>query len=117
MIVLCNSSEERDIVIGYLAIKKGIEFQPENLPKETCFVIETERNIVVTDKPQYIFFHQHRTDDSIIMFNKFVKEIMLGHIIKLTAKNHILKSAINTYRDVAKRQNDQVKIFQEIFKL
>lgn len=117
MIVLCNNSEERDTVIGYLVIKKGIDFQPEILPKEACFVIETERGIVVTDKPQYIAYHQGKTGDSITTFTKFVKEIMLGHIIKLTAKNGILKAAVNTYHGVAKRQNDQVKVFQEIFKL
>lgn len=117
MIVLCNNSEERDTVIGYLVIKKSIEFQPENMPKEACFVIETERGIVVTDKPQYIAYHQGKTGDSITTFTKFVKQIMLGHIIKLTAKTKILKSAVNTYRGVAKRQNEQVQIFQEIFKL
>ena len=117
MIVLCNNSEERDTVIGYLVIKKSIEFQPEILPKEACFVIETERGIVVTDKPQYIAYHQSKTGDSITTFTKFVKQIMLGHIIKLTAKTKILKSAVNTYRGVAKRQNEQVQIFQEIFKL
>lgn len=117
MIVLVNNSEERDIVINYLNIKKGIDFQPENMPKEACFVIETERGIVVTDKPQYIAYHQGKTGDSITTFTKFVKQIMLGHIIKLTAKTKILKSAVNTYRGVAKRQNEQVKIFQEIFKL
>lgn len=117
MIVLCNNSEERDVVINYLNIKKGIEFQPENMPKEACFVIETERGIVVTDKPQYIAFHQGKTGDSITTFTKFVKQIMLGHIAKLTAKNGILKAAVNTYRGVAKRQNEQVQIFQEIFKL
>ena len=117
MIVLVNNSEERDIVINYLNIKKGIEFQPENMPKEACFVIETERGIVVTDKPQYIAYHQGKTGDSITTFTKFVKEIMLGHIIKVTAKNGVLKAAINTYRGVAKRQNDQVKIFQQVFKL
>ena len=117
MIVLCNNSEERDTVIGYLVIKKGIDFQPENMPKEACFVIETERGIIVTDKPQYIAYHQGKTGDSITTFTKFVKEIMLGHIIKLTAKNGVLKAALNTYRGVAKRQNEQVKIFQEIFKL
>lgn len=117
MIVLCNNSEERDVVIGYLVVKKGIDFQPENMPKEACFVIETERGIVVTDKPQYIAYHQGKTGDSITTFIKFVKQIMLGHIIKLTAKTKILKSAVNTYRGVAKRQNEQVQIFQEIFKL
>ena len=117
MIVLCNNSEERDTVIGYLVIKKSIDFQPENMPKEACFVIETERGIVVTDKPQYIAYHQGKTGDSITTFTKFVKQIMLGHIIKLTAKTKILKSAVNTYRGVAKRQNEQVQIFQEIFKL
>ena len=117
MIVLVNNSEERNIVINYLNIKKGIEFQPENMPKEACFIIETERGIVVTDKPQYIAYHQGKTGDSITTFTKFVKEIMLGHIIKLTAKNGLLKATLNNYRDVANRQNEQVKIFQEIFKL
>lgn len=117
MIVLVNNSEERDIVINYLCVKKDINFTPENMPKDACFVIETERGIVVTDKPQYIAYHQGKTGDSITTFTKFVKEIMLGHIIKLTAKNGMLKAALNTYRGVAKRQNDQVKIFQEIFKI
>lgn len=117
MIVLVNNSEERDIVINYLNIKKGIEFQPENMPKEACFVIETERGIVVTDKPQYIAYHQGKTGDSITTFTKFVKQIMLGHIIKLSAKNGILKAAVNTYRCVAKRQNEQVQVFQQVFKL
>ena len=117
MIVLCNNSEERDTVIGYLVVKKGIDFQPENMPKEACFVIETERGIAVTDKPQYIAYHQGKTGDSITTFTKFVKQIMLGHILKLTAKTKILKAAVNTYRGVAKRQNEQVQIFQEIFKL
>lgn len=117
MIILVNNSEERDIVINYLCVKKGIIFNPENMPKDACFVIETERGIVVTDKPQYIAYHQGKTGDSITTFTKFVKQIMLGHIIKLTAKTKILKSAVNTYRGVAKRQNEQVQIFQEIFKL
>lgn len=117
MIVLVNNSEERDIVINYLNIKKGIEFQQEIMPKNVCFVVETERGIVVSDKPQYIAFHQHKTNDPITTFTKFVKEIMLGHIAKLTAKNGVLKAAVNTYRGVAKRQNEQVQIFQEIFKL
>lgn len=117
MIVLVNNSDERDIVINYLNVKKGIEFQPENMPKEACFVIETERGVIVTDKPQYIAYHQGKTGDSITTFTKFVKQIMLGHIIKLTAKTRILKSAVNTYRGVAKRQNEQVKVFQEIFQL
>ena len=103
MIVLVNNSEERDVVINYLCVKKGIDFQPKNMPKEACFVIETERGIVVTDKPQYIAYHQGKTGDSITTFTKFVKQIMLGHIIKLTAKTKILKSAVNTYRGVAKR--------------
>ena len=117
MIVLCNNSEERDIVINYLNIKKGIEFQPENMPKEACFVIETERGIVVTDKPQYIAFHQGKTGDSIITFTKFVKQIMLGHIIKLTAKNDILKAAVNTYRGVVRMHNEQAEVFKQVFKL
>lgn len=117
MIVLCNNSEERNIVINYLNIKKGIEFQPENMPKEACFVIETERGIVVTDKPQYIAFHQSKTGDSITTFTKFVKEIMLGHITKLTAKNNILKSAVNSYRGVIKMHNEQAKVFKQIFQL
>lgn len=117
MIVLCNNSEERDIVINYLNIKKGIEFQPENMPKEACFVIETERGIVVTDKPQYIAYHQGKTGDSITTFTKFVKEIMLGHIIKLTAKNGMLKAAVNSYRDVVRMHNEQTKVFKQVFKL
>lgn len=93
MIVLVNNTEERDIVINYLNLKKNLNFQPENMPKGACFVIETERGIVVTDKPDYITFHQRKTGDSITTFTKFVKEIMLGHICKL------------------------VKLFQEIFNL
>jgi hypothetical protein len=117
MIILVNNSAERDIVLTYLNMKRGTEFFPENAPKEACFIIETDRGIVVTDKPEYISFHQRKTNESITTFTKFVKEIMLGHIAKLTAKNGILKAAINTYRGVAKRQNEQVQIFQEIFKL
>lgn len=117
MIVLVNNSTERDIVLTYLNVKKGTEFYPENMPKEACFVIETERGIVVTETPQYIAFHQRKTGDSIITFTKFVKEIMLGQIIKLTAKNGILKAAVNTYRGVAKRQNEQIEVFQQVFKL
>ena len=117
MIVLVNNSEERDIVINYLNIKKGIEFQPENMPKEACFVIETERGIIITDKPQYIAYHQGKTGDSITTFTKFVKEIMLGHIAKLTAKNNILKSAVDSYRGVARMHNEQAKAFKQIFKL
>ena len=117
MIVLVNNSTERDIVLTYLNVKKGTEFYPENMPKEACFVIETERGIVVTETPQYIAFHQRKTGDSIITFTKFIKEIMLGHIIKLTAKNGILKAAVNTYRGVAKRQNEQIEVFQQVFKL
>lgn len=116
MIVLCNNSEERDIIINYLCVKKGINFNPENMPKDACFVIETERGIVVTDKPEYISFHQRKTNESITTFTKFVKEIMLGHILNLTNKNSFLIHALNSYRDVAKRQNEQVKIFQQIFK-
>ena len=82
MIVLVNNSEERDIVLTYLNVKKGTEFYPENMPKDACFVIETERGIVVTDKPQYIAYHQGKTGDSIKTFTKFVKEIKLCHIIK-----------------------------------
>ena len=117
MIVLCNNSEERDIVINYLNIKKGIEFHPENMPKEACFVIETERGIVVTDKPQYIAFHQNKTGDSITTFTKFVKQIMLGHIIKLTNKNNFLLRSLNSYRDASDRKNKQLQAFQEIFQL
>jgi hypothetical protein len=117
MIILVNNSAERDIVLTYLNMKRGTEFFPENAPKEACFIIETDRGIVVTDKPDYIAFHQRKTNESITTFTKFVKEIMLGHIAKLTAKNSILKAAVNTYRGVAKRQNEQVQIFQEIFKL
>ena len=117
MIVLCNNSEERDTVIGYLVVKKGIDFQPENMPKEVCFVIETERGIVVTDKPQYIAYHQGKTGDSITTFTKFVKQIMLGHIAKLTAKNNILKASVDTYYGVVKMHNEQAKVFKQIFKL
>lgn len=117
MIVLVNNSEERDIVINYLNIKKGIEFQPENMPKEACFVIETERGIVVTDKPQYIAYHQGKTGDSITTFTKFVKQIMLGHIVKLTNKNSFLTRSLNSYRDAVDRQNNQLHVFQEIFQI
>lgn len=117
MIVLCNNSEERDIVINYLCVKKGINFNPENMPKDACFVIETERGIVVTDKPQYIAFHQGKTNESITTFTKFVKEIMLGHIYKLSKRNKLLMNKLTTYRDIANRQNQQIEIFQEIFKL
>lgn len=117
MIVLCNNSEERDTVIGYLVIKKSIDFQTENMPKEACFVIETERGIVITDKPQYIAYHQGKTGDSITTFTKFVKQIMLGHIAKLTAKNNILKSAVDSYRGVARMHNEQAKVFKQVFKL
>ena len=117
MIVLVNNSEERDTVIGYLVIKKSIEFQPEILPKEACFVIETERGIVVTDKPQYIAYHQGKTGDSITTFTKFVKQIMLGHIAKLTAKNNNLKSSIDSYRGVIRMHNEQAKVFKQVFKL
>lgn len=117
MIVLCNNSEERDVVINYLCVKKGINFNPEIMPKNVCFVVETERGIVVSDKPQYIAFHQHKTHDPITTFTKFVKEIMLGHICKLSKRNELLMNKLNTYRDVAYKQNEQIKIFQEIFKL
>ena len=117
MIVLVNNSEERDIVINYLCVKKGINFTPENMPKDACFVIETERGIVVTDKPQYIAYHQGKTGDSITTFTKFVKEIMLGHIIKLMAKNNILESSINSYRGVVRMHNEQAKVFKQVFKL
>ena len=117
MIVLCNNSEERDIVINYLNIKKGIEFQTENMPKEACFVIETERGIVVTDKPQYIAYHQGKTGDSITTFTKFVKEIMLGHICKLTRSNRNLIDRLNIYRGIASEHNRQIEIFQQVFKL
>ena len=117
MIVLVNNSTERDIVINYLNIKKDIEFQSENMPKEACFVIETELGIIVTDKPQYIAYHQGKTGDSITTFTKFVKEIMLGHIMKLTAKNRILESSINSYRGVVRMHNEQAKVFKQVFKL
>ena len=117
MIVLVNNSEERDIVINYLCVKKKINFNPENMPKNACFVIETERGIVVTDKPEYIAFHQRKTSESITTFTKFVKEIMLGHITKLTAKNDILKSAVNSYRGVVRMHNEQAKVFKQIFQL
>lgn len=117
MIVLVNNSSERDIVLTYLNIKKGTEFYPENMPKEACFVIETERGIVVTETPQYISFHQRKTGDSITTFTKFVKEIMLGHIIKLTIKNNNLESSINSYRNVVRMHNEQAKVFKQVFKL
>jgi hypothetical protein len=117
MIILVNNSAERDIVLTYLNIKKGTEFFPENMPKEACFVIETERGIVVTDKPQYIAYHQGKTGDSITTFTKFVKEIMLGHIAKLTAKNNILKSTLDSYRGVVRMHNEQAKVFKQVFNL
>lgn len=117
MIVLCNNSEERDIVINYLCVKKGIDFNPENMPKDACFVIETERGIVVTDKPEYISFHQRKTNESITPFIKFVKEIMLGHIYKLSKRNELLIDTLDTYRDIANKQNQQIALFQQIFKL
>ena len=117
MIVLCNNSEERDVVINYLCVKKGINFNPENMPKDACFVIETERGIVVTDKPEYIAFHQRKTNESITTFTKFVKEIMFGHVCKLIHRNRYLMDRLNTYRSIACEQNKQIEIFQEIFKL
>lgn len=117
MIVLCNNSEERDIVINYLCVKKGIIFNPENTPKDVCFVIETERGIVVTSKPEYIAFHQRKTNESITTFTKFVKEIMFGHICKLVQRNRYLMDRLNTYRGIACEQNKQIEIFQQIFKL
>lgn len=87
------------------------------MPKDACFVIETERGIVATETPQYIAFHQRKTGDSITTFTKFVKEIMLGQIIKLTAKNNILESAVNSYRGVARMHNEQAKVFKQVFKL
>lgn len=117
MIVLVNNSEERDVVINYLCVKKGINFNPENMPKDACFVIETERGIVVTDKPEYIAFHQRKTNESITTFTKFVKEIMFGHICKLIQRNRYLMDKLNTYRDIASKQNQQIEIFQQIFKL
>lgn len=117
MIVLVNNSTERDIVLTYLNIKKGTEFYPENMPKEACFVIETERGIVVTETPQYIAFHQRKTGDSITTFTKFVKEIMLGHIAKLTAKNNILKASVDTYSGIVRMHNEQAKVFKQVFKL
>lgn len=117
MIVLVNNSTERDIVLTYLNIKKGTEFYPENMPKEACFVIETERGIVVTETSQYISFHQRKTGDSITTFTKFVKEIMLGHIAKLTAKNNILKASVDTYYGVVRMHNEQAKVFKQIFQL
>lgn len=117
MIVLVNNSTERDIVLTYLNVKKGTEFYPENMPKEACFVIETERGIVVTETPQYIAFHQRKTGDSITTFTKFVKEIMLGHIIKLTAKNNILESSVDSYHNVVRMHNEQAKVFKQVFKL
>lgn len=117
MIVLCNNSEERNVVINYLCVKKGINVNPENMPKDACFVIETERGIVVTDKPQYIAFHQSKTNESITTFTKFVKEIMFGHICKLIRRNRYLMDRLNTYRGIACEQNKQIEIFQQIFKL
>ena len=117
MIVLVNNSTERDIVLTYLNVKKGTEFYPENMPKEACFVIETERGVVVTETPQYIAFHQRKTGDSITTFTRFVKEIMLGHIAKLTAKNNILKSAVDSYQGVVRMHNEQAKVFKQLFKL
>ena len=117
MIILVNNSTERDIVLTYLNIKKGIEFYPENMPKEACFVIETERGIIITDKPQYIAYHQGKTGESITTFTKFIKEIMLGHIAKLTAKNNILKSTVDSYHNVARMHNEQAKVFKQVFKL
>lgn len=117
MIVLVNNSTERDIVLTYLNVKKGTEFYPENMPKEACFVIETERGVVVTETPQYIAFHQRKTGDSITTFTKFIKEIMLGHIAKLTAKNNILKSAVDSYQGVVRMHNEQAKVFKQVFKL
>lgn len=117
MIVLVNNSEERDIVLTYLNIKKGTEFYPENMPKEACFVIETERGIVVTDKPEYIAFHQRKTNESITTFTKFVKKIMFCHVCKLIHRNRYLMDRLNTYRGIACEQNKQIEIFQKIFKL
>ena len=117
MIVLCNNSEERDVVINYLCIKKGINFNPEDMPKDVCFVIETERGIVITDKPEYISFHQRKTNESITTFIKFVKEIMLGHIYKLSKRNEFLIDKLAMYRDIANKQNKQIVTFQQIFKL
>lgn len=117
MIVLVNNSQERDTVINYLNLKKNLNFYPDNMPKDVCFVIETERGIVVTDKPEYIAWHQAKTHDSITTFTKFVKEIMMGHLVKLSKRNELLINKLNTYRDIAKRQNEQVKIFQQVFKL
>lgn len=117
MIVLVNNSEERDIVINYLCVKKGIHFAPENMPKDACFVIETERGIVVSDKPQYIAYHQGKTNESITTFTKFVKEIMFGQICKLTNRNKYLLDRLNTYRGIACQQNKQIEIFQQVFKL
>lgn len=117
MIVLVNNSEERNIVINYLCVKKGIYFNSENMPKDACFVIETERGIVVTDKPQYIAFHQSKTNESITTFTKFVKEIMFDHICKLVYRNKYIMDLLNIYRGIACKQNKQIEIFQEIFKL
>ena len=117
MIILVNNSAERDIVLTYLNIKRDTEFFPENMPKEACFVIETERGIVVTDKPQYIAYHQGKTGDSITTFTKFVKEIMFDQICKLTNRNKYLLDRLNTYRGIACQQNKQIEIFQQVFKL
>lgn len=117
MIVLVNNSEERDIVINYLCVKKGIIFNPENMPKDVCFVIETERGIVVTSKPEYIAFHQRKTNESITTFTKFVKEIMFGHICKLVRRNRHLMDRVNTYCGIALEQNKQIEIFQKILQV
>lgn len=87
------------------------------MPKDACFVIETERGIVVTDKPEYISFYQRKTNESITTFIKFVKEIMLGHIYKLSKRNELLIDKLATYRDIANKQNKQIAAFQQIFKL
>lgn len=117
MIVLVNNAEERDIVISYLNVKKNLEFQPENMPNGACFVIETERGIVVTDKPDYISYHQKKTGDGLTTFTKFVKEIMLGTIVKLHNRNKRMFDTIQKMRKTNERQNAQVELFHTIFNL
>ena len=117
MIVLVNNSTERDIVLTYLNIKKGTEFYPENMPQSACFVIETEKGIVVTDKPEYISFHQKKTGDGLTTFTKFVSQLMLGYIVKLNNRNKRMFDTIQKMRKTNERQNAQVELFHTIFNL
>ena len=117
MIVLVNNTEERDIVISYLNVKKNLEFQPENMPQSACFVIETERGIVVTDKPDYIAYHQKKTGDGLTTFTKFVSQLMLGYIVKLNNRNKRMFDIIQKMRKTNERQNAQVELFHTIFNL